>query len=736
MEPAFTPRREFIKQEPAQAYQFALLALSSANCIRLYAFSLSAVAALRRLFDGNHLILSFREDAAQNMCEFALDGKPWANPKSVPTERLLVDIIAVVYQCGYTYLSTIDYGREVDDRLAMTFARPATLLSNPSSPRSPVSPSSALKNDSSTGSLPDASKTSRVPFAISFSSVTVMRVIAPPLHLTPAILQSVRASWPRGVVAEKKVGDNSYEFKLKGYKCKCCPKVIIFLTHHRTNFSGFQQDTFATDSLTHILSLLTSLDSHSFTLLTSISLTNRSRVKDLWIFTGPTPQVEDTPAQSLVDTSGPLLTTSPFTTPFAAETSFSSSPQSHHRKVATEPHPSVLHSPPLQHTRAATDNPLPPRFAPSQPHVLRKPAPRAQVPVSVIQDSDVPEDTLPLRTHMPSTISAGVENMTGIGTSPNILYSASPFEAGGKANSTPISLAPRSGDSTSPALPSPQKPTFSETGVPKQHTSADSHSPPLLGIGTFRDSALSAQSDMSYEIPIKWTGPVKEEPNTKSERSKPRPNPLSTSPMFPGGWQPTPIEERGEDELGLQRTLSHNGRQPVTTPVHEIGSRVESSDIVKSDISLRKSEAALVRIIQDTSPPPSLPNQESSPRKEPQNAATGGGQGWVLVNVENTNNPSPTVGPEGPPSDVLGVRSREPMQGSPPSGPGPSPMENSPAAAKAIVIIDAMDSKHKKSQSTSNAKDNREGSSGVKRFFSLNKKNSVRESPLFHGPRI
>jgi hypothetical protein len=54
-------------------------------------------------------------------------------------------------------------------------------------------------------------------------------------------------------------------------------------------------------------------------------------------------------------------------------------------------------------------------------------------------------------------------------------------------------------------------------------------------------------------------------------------------------------------------------------------------------------------------------------------------------------------------------------------------MENFPAAAKAIVIIDAMDSKHKKSQSTSNPKDSREGSSGVRRFFSLSKKNSVRE---------
>jgi hypothetical protein len=47
----------------------------------------------------------------------------------------------------------------------------------------------------------------------------MLRVIAPPLHSTPAILQAVRGSWPRGVVSEKKVGDNCFEFKLKGYKC-------------------------------------------------------------------------------------------------------------------------------------------------------------------------------------------------------------------------------------------------------------------------------------------------------------------------------------------------------------------------------------------------------------------------------------------------------------------------------------------------------------------------------------
>lgn len=52
-----------------------------------------------------------------------------------------------------------------------------------------------------------------------------MRVISPPRDYTPAILQAVRGSWPRGVVSEKKVGDSAYEFKLRGYRCTfpCLP---------------------------------------------------------------------------------------------------------------------------------------------------------------------------------------------------------------------------------------------------------------------------------------------------------------------------------------------------------------------------------------------------------------------------------------------------------------------------------------------------------------------------------
>ena len=62
---------------------------------------------------------------------------------------------------------------------------------------------------------------------------------------------------------------------------------------------GFQENTFSVDSLHQILNLLTALDRHSFTLLTSLTVGSRSRTRDLWIFIGPpseTPSLESPPA--------------------------------------------------------------------------------------------------------------------------------------------------------------------------------------------------------------------------------------------------------------------------------------------------------------------------------------------------------------------------------------------------------------------------------------------------------
>jgi len=210
---AFTPRKEFVKDQQNAPNAFCLLAVSGQNCIRLYSFPAPIIAVFRKFFDHYKVLNGFREDVPNNFCEFSLEGKPWASPKSVATERLLVELLSLVIQSGYTYLSTIDYGREHDDRLAIAFSRPAS--SRPDSP-----PSDGL-NSLFSGSP------SRLPFALSFPSATLLRVIAPPLDSTPAILQAVRGAWPRGVVSEKKVGDSAYEFKLKGYSCQS-KRCIIF----------------------------------------------------------------------------------------------------------------------------------------------------------------------------------------------------------------------------------------------------------------------------------------------------------------------------------------------------------------------------------------------------------------------------------------------------------------------------------------------------------------------------
>ena len=77
---SFTPRKEFIRSPKPVPNIFSLLAISASNCIRLYSFPLSFIVALRRLLEQQTSIIEYREDVQNSMCEFVLEGKPWANP--------------------------------------------------------------------------------------------------------------------------------------------------------------------------------------------------------------------------------------------------------------------------------------------------------------------------------------------------------------------------------------------------------------------------------------------------------------------------------------------------------------------------------------------------------------------------------------------------------------------------------------------------------------------------------
>ncbi|KAJ7130060.1 hypothetical protein C8R43DRAFT_1074140 [Mycena crocata] len=717
-ESGFTPRREFLRDHQVTPNSFSLLAISGANCIRLYSFPLPLMTALRRLLDQQNLVTALREDVGQQLCEIALTGKPWTSAKSLATEKLLVEILAVIYLHGYTYLSTIDYGRESDDRLAMAFSKPAVRSLSPLSPSDSPAPASLSLNKQG----------KRIPFALSFASATMMRVIAPPLHSTPAILQAVRGAWPRGVVSEKKVGDNCFEFKLKGYK-------------------WFHEDTFATDSLRHILSLLSSLDAHSFSLLTSITLTSRSRVKDLWVFTGPAASSMDSlpesPAPSILNGSQTEFrrvlpgTETPIFTPMT----LGQSQQSLHRRLASDP---TSNGPvPHSHARAATDSPV--RSSQSPTNVLRKAAPRAQVPVSV-HDTDVPLQQGEVRANLPSIVPESVQDLTGIGASgrtPDVFYSTSPFRHNETAE-TPFPLllptsrsasppsrgsSPRGGSpmghassrtpplasnapSSSSSSPHPTRTPPIERGQEEllavQSDPSTPGTPPLLGPGAFRDSAFSSATNSTYEvpIPIKWTGGGGDSRDEVLNTSE-------SGPVFPGGWQPTPIEEKPEDGTYEEPEVQHDAPTP---DVQEVSHRVASPDLQAADLALRKSEAGLVGLI-----------AASESQEVPQSPDASEGKGWVVVDVEGKGDGAgmPVVSSSEPQTPITPLKkSNTPLSASSNSGTGTPTQSPVPHAAKAIAIVDAIEAKNKSSSKGKSPSTDAPPGSIRRKLFSLGRKNS------------
>ena len=343
-----------------------------------------------------------------------------------------------------------------------------------------------------------------------------------------------------------------------------------------------------------------------------------------------------------------------------------SSPLSQHRRIATEPGPIAVGSLNQHHKTSSTDTFGRPPLS-HQPAVLRKAPPRAQVPVSVIHEPEQstlpsPTPSSPLRVNLPSMISTQGVNMTGVGTGGGVLPGGFPPTPSPQVKDpVPFPASPRSTRPPNLVLDAPPPPrplarhhsSASRSGRDK-HDSRALVSPPLLSAGVFRDSAFSSSTEATNQAPMSWTGPLTEDlrPKTKPRGMRS----LSESgPALPGAWQRTPVDESPRER----------------TPVHETGSRVELPAVVQPTQSLRKSEAALVGMIQSTSPiPPKTKRQDSA-----------GGSGWVLVNVEGS---SPTNG--APLSKVHSM-------------PSHSPATEVPPTAKAIALVDTIESKSTRSAS-------------------------------------
>ncbi|KLO16988.1 hypothetical protein SCHPADRAFT_926100 [Schizopora paradoxa] len=651
----FAPRREFVRDNHVPS-SFALLSIAGASLVRLSSFPRTLKAELKRALELRASIRAVREDTSLNLLEFNLEGKPWASGKSIHSEMLFLNILSIILFYGFRYVSSIDYGREHDDKLCIAFSRPD---SSPDTHRSHFP----------------------VVFAISFPSSTILRVINAPLNSTPAILQGVRSAWPRGVVSEKTVSDKCYEFKLKGYK-------------------WFQEDTFATDSLQQIMSILQTLDRHAFSLLASLSLSGgRSRMKDLWIFTGTS---HGSPSDSVFGADlTRLLSDSPSSEqqhhrasslPNALLHPNNNSP-SHARSASTpEPHnrsPSVLRkknsrtlggTPPLRSTSEDSEQRLSASSASEVIDMTGIGTLRQRLIAHQMMSDDVDPMQGSSRYVDEAYIDPSFENTlrrdatSGRIKTGEIFYMTPPTD---RMEEDQPALSPdnsdgsnsHSGSSNRLAL-TPRESTEGPQNMPQDVDNRVSDSirdstPQILSPGTFRDSKFSSTSGYSCEIPIAWTGgpegnwknsvesspfftspPGSPEPDRGQIAEKPRRAPFgrhSTPLNFPGGWQPTPIEEKPEENLGFNETSSsghgelehqhHDADRNFMPERKEVdAARVASPILAESPAATRKSEVALY----DMAPPKRRASYDSPCARPSTGPASPSpiASGWVLVNVE------------------------------------------------------------------------------------------------------
>ena len=455
-------------------------------------------------------------------------------------------------------------------------------------------------------------------------------------------------------------------------------------------------------------------------------------------------------------------------------------PASLHRRVATAPHllpPSHGSSTP-HHIRATTETngfsmSFPAPLPPSSPHAVsgigrRKPAPRAQVPVSVDFDAHDDDEHDRYRTSLPSAVPSSCENMTGVGTlnrnrfiskalyPPNsgeppepkydgeeTIHSPSERHTNNRSRSPSphhriSAMRPVSTRSKTPPLltshprdprtPSPP-PSGSLMGVPRAQDFALGENSTLLSPGMFRirDSAFSSNSadtTGSCEVPIRWTGLGKPEgiENIEEEQEvfteEPRPHLVLHAPVLPGSWSTTLEEEASgaNDSKTDEATVRPEHARHPDRSLHDVDVRVASPELVR-DGAVRKSEAGMIGMITPRSPPPPIPipsrdslgkskGSSSAPASPTKTGSrSGSGNGWVLVNVEGKDHANGhSSSPLTSPTIPNQDRARKVSHVNEKAPMSPS--------AKAIVVIDAKDGKGARM---------RGGGSGLRRLLSLSR---------------
>ncbi|EEB94549.1 hypothetical protein MPER_06619 [Moniliophthora perniciosa FA553] len=291
--------------------------------------------------------------------------------------------------------------------------------------------------------------------------------------------------------------------------------------------------------------------------------------------------------------------------------------------------------------------------------------------------------------------------MTGVGPFAGAVAFPSPSAT---LHPIPRTLTPQKQSPGASPVPSGPAPPYPEPQGPGEDHRRETGT--LLSPGTFkatdssiRDSAISDGDRETKQIPIEWTG-------TSSPTSpKPETNRMSSVPMLPGAWQSTPTEEK---DSGVELEEGPGTK----TPIHDANIHVASPEITEQ--GRVKSEVAEMGVIPPPGPPPPLPQRQvevppssSSVRSEDKDkgkvrdnsgsgSGSGSGQGWVLVNVESPAPLTPSTPPvaEHEPSSSSSAET-DPHDTNALKKPTSENASMSPAA-KAIVIIDAVDAKKDK----------------------------------------
>ena len=354
--------------------------------------------------------------------------------------------------------------------------------------------------------------------------------------------------------------------------------------------------------------MLGTLHGFGFTLLTSLSFNNRSRSKDLWVFTSVS---RPTPTES--QSSTPLGSRTDLQTPSADK------PRERRRSHQALAHSPITNNRP-SHSRAATESSIALSLRNTSPSgpispksgVMRKPAPRAQLPISVthsnasndnVHDEGIsPANSVDHRVELRSSVGSA-ENMTGVGPQnygrtgepdmslhqqmPSRLYSNSSGVPNSYYPSISASLMKASQPSGLPRISKStgrtEMPSAARETDPSSIPLRSRHSPvkatsqpitPLLSPGAFRDSS-SSNTGQTVDVPSTWPGAGRENGHSGNTRD-PRESLLS------GGWV-----QREAELQEMEAEMKHQDRDAdlfsLPSRISNNTQRLNYSDYLKSD---------------------------------------------------------------------------------------------------------------------------------------------------------